>query len=148
MPAFLFEYEHSKVEGVEFRFQTQPVAILPGKVAGSVGAVECVRMDLGAPDASGRRQPQPVHGSNFLIECDMVIEAIGQSRLLDFLARFRGVEVRNGAVVVDPETGQTANPRYYAGGDCVNGGREVVDAVAAGMRAGIAIAKSLDERNG
>jgi glutamate synthase (NADPH/NADH) small chain len=148
MPAFLFEYEHSKLEGVEFRFQTQPVAILPGKVAGRVGAVECVRMDLGAPDASGRRKPQPVHGSNFLIECDMVIEAIWQSRLLEFLAQFRGIEVRHGAVVVDPETGQTANPRYYAGGDCVNGGREVVDAVAAGMRAGIAIAKSLDERNG
>jgi dihydropyrimidine dehydrogenase (NAD+) subunit PreT len=144
MPAFLFEYEHSKLEGVEFRFQTQPVAIRADAAAGRVAAVECVRMELGAPDASGRRKPQPVAGSNFLIECDMLIEATGQSRLLDLLAKFGGVEVRDGNVTVDPETGRTANPRYYAGGDCVNGGREVVDAVAAGKRAGTAIANWLD----
>jgi dihydropyrimidine dehydrogenase (NAD+) subunit PreT len=144
MPAFLFEYEHSKHEGVEFRFQTQPVAIRADAAAGRVAAVECVRMELGAPDASGRRKPQPVAGSNFLIECDMLIEATGQSRLLDLLAKFGGVEVRDGNVTVDPETGRTANPRYYAGGDCVNGGREVVDAVAAGKGAGTAIANWLD----
>ena len=95
-------------------------------------------MELGAPDASGRRKPEPVPGSNFLIPCDMVIPAIGQSRFLDFLGRFRGVELRDGNVVVNPETGRTANPRYFAGGDCVNGGREVVDAVAEGKRAGLA----------
>jgi dihydropyrimidine dehydrogenase (NAD+) subunit PreT len=144
MPAFLFEYEHSRLEGVEFRFQMQPVAIRADAAAGRVAAVECVRMELGAPDASGRRKPQPVAGSNFLIECDMVLEATGQSRFLDLLATFRGVEVRDGNVAVDPETGRTANPRYYAGGDCVNGGREVVDAVAAGKRAGTAIANWLD----
>jgi dihydropyrimidine dehydrogenase (NAD+) subunit PreT len=144
MPAFLFEYQHSKVEGVDFRFQTQPVAIRAGAAAGKVGAVECVRMELGGADASGRRKPEPVAGSNFLIECDMVIEAIGQSRLIDLLAKFRGIEVRDGSVAADPETGRTANPRYYAGGDCVNGGREVVDAVAAGKRAAIAMANWLD----
>ena len=74
-------------------------------------------MELGAPDASGRRKPEPVAGSNFLIECDMVIPAIGQSRFLDFLAQCRGIEVRHGMVVVDPATGRTANQRYYAGGD-------------------------------
>jgi dihydropyrimidine dehydrogenase (NAD+) subunit PreT len=118
MPAFLFEYEHSKLEGV--------------------------RMELGAPDASGRRKPEAVAGSNFLIECDMVIPAIGQSRFLEFLAQCRGIEVRDGAVVVDAATGRTANPRYFAGGDCVNGGREVVDAVAEGKRAGLAMAKWLE----
>ena len=136
MPAFQFEYENAKLEGVRFRFQTQPVAI-------RADGLECVRMELGAPDQSGRRKPEPVPGSNFLIECDMVIPAIGQSRFLEFLSEFRGVELRDGNVVADPETGRTSNPRYYAGGDCVNGGREVVDAVAEGKRAGVAIAKWL-----
>ncbi|HEV2690713.1 MAG TPA: NAD(P)-dependent oxidoreductase [Bryobacteraceae bacterium] len=148
MPAFLFEYEHSKLEGVQFRFQTQPVAIrADSSDARRVGALECVRMELGAPDSSGRRKPEPVAGSNFLIECDMVIPAIGQSRFLEFLAHCRGIEVRNGTVVVDPTTGRTANPRYYAGGDCVNGGREVVDAVAEGKRAGQGMARWLERKD-
>jgi glutamate synthase (NADPH/NADH) small chain len=140
MPAFQFEYENAKLEGVRFRFQTQPVAIRPN-------GLECVRMELGAPDQSGRRKPHPVPESNFLIECDMVILAVGQSRFLELLSEFRGVKLRDGNLVVHPETGQTSNPRYYAGGDCVNGGREVVDAVAEGKRAGKAIAKSLDAAN-
>jgi len=141
MPAFRFEYENAKLEGVRFRFLTQPVAILPN-------AIECVRMELGAPDASGRRKPQPVAGSNFLIECDMVIPAVGQSRFLEFLSEARGVELSDGNVVVDPETGRTSNPRYYAGGDCVNGGREVVDAVAEGKRAAAGIAQWLESQHG
>jgi dihydropyrimidine dehydrogenase (NAD+) subunit PreT len=141
MPAFQFEYENAKLEGVRFRFQTQPVAILPN-------ALECVRMELGAPDHSGRLKPQLVPASNFLIECDMVILAVGQSRFLELLSEFRGVKLRDGNVVVDPETGQTSNPRYYAGGDCVNGGREVVDAVAEGKRAGAAMARWLEARHG
>jgi dihydropyrimidine dehydrogenase (NAD+) subunit PreT len=140
MPAFQFEYENAKLQGVRFRFQTQPVAILQA-------GLECVRMELGTPDHSGRRKPEPLPGSNFLIECDMVILAVGQSRFLELLSEFRAVELRGGNVVVDPETGQTSNPRYYAGGDCVNGGREVVDAVAEGKRAGIAMAKWLDRSN-
>ncbi len=137
MPAFRFEYENAKLEGVRFRFQAQPVAIHPG-------ALECVRMELGAPDESGRRKPEPVPGSNFPIECDMIIPAIGQSRFLEFLSDCRGVELLDGNVLVDPGSGRTSNPRYYAGGDCVNGGREVVDAVAEGKRAGVAIAKWLE----
>ena len=131
MPAFRFEYENSKLEGVRFLFQSQPVAIHPdASDPRRVSAIECVRIELGAPDASGRRRPTLVAGSNFLLPCDMVIPATGQSRFLDFLSRFRGVELREGNVVTDPETGRTSNPRYFAGGDCVNGGREVVDAVA------------------
>jgi dihydropyrimidine dehydrogenase (NAD+) subunit PreT len=145
MPAFLFEYEHSKLEGVQFRLQTQPVAI---RAAASdsrrVGALECVRMELGEPDQSGRRKPEPMAGSNFTIECDMVIPATGQSRFLDFLTKCLGVEVRDGCVVTDAATGRTANPRYYAAGDCVNGGREVVDAVAEGKRAGLGIVSWLE----
>jgi glutamate synthase (NADPH/NADH) small chain len=89
-----------------------------------------------------------VAGSNFSIACDMVILATGQSRFLDFLGRCRGVEVRGGNVVVDPESGRTTNPRYYAGGDCVNGGREVVDAVAEGKRAALGMLSWLEARNG
>jgi dihydropyrimidine dehydrogenase (NAD+) subunit PreT len=149
MPAFLFEYEHAKLEGIQFRFHSQPVAIRASATeSGRVGALECVRMALGAPDASGRGKPHAVQGSNFRIECDMVIPAIGQSRFLDFLRKFRGIEVRDGIVVVDPETGRTANPRYYAGGDCVNGGREVVDAVAEGKRAGLGMVSWLEENHG
>lgn len=141
MPAFQFEYENAKLEGVRFRFQTQPVAVLPN-------GIECVRMELGAPDSSGRRKPEPVAGSNFMIECDMIIPAIGQSRFLEFLSEFRGVNLLDGSVAVIPETGQTSNPRYFAGGDCVNGGREVVDAVAEGKRAGFAMANWLESQHG
>jgi glutamate synthase (NADPH/NADH) small chain len=149
MPAFRFEYEHSKLEGVQFCFQAQPVAILPSPShPNRVGALECVHMELGAPDASGRRKPQPIPGSKVWIECDMVIPAVGQSRFLKFLEGCRGIEVRDGAVVVDPRTGSTSNPRYYAAGDCVNGGREVVDAVAEGKRAGLGIVSWLEARNG
>ncbi len=141
MPAFQFEYDLAKQEGVRFHWLTQPVA-LHGRDA--VESVECVRVDLGPPDRRGRRQPRPVEGSNFQIGCDMVIPSIGQSRLLDFLAQFRDVRLAGGCVVTDPATGETGNPRYFAGGDCVNGGRGVVDAVADGKRAAAAIARRLE----
>jgi len=80
--------------------------------------------------------------------CDMVIPSIGQSRLVEFLSRCRGVEVNQGQVSVRRETGQTANPKYFAGGDSVNGGREVVDAVADGKRAGAGIAAWLEAQHG
>jgi len=80
--------------------------------------------------------------------CDMVIPSIGQSRLLDFLSQFRDIRLAGGLIAVDPATGQTSNPRYYAGGDCVNGGREVVDAVAEGKRAAAGIARKLEAMHG
>jgi len=142
MPAFQFEYDLAKQEGIRFRWLTQPVAI-HGK--DSVESVECVSMELGPPDRRGRRQPQPIPGSNFRLECDMVIPSIGQSRLIEFLSQFRDIQLAGGCVAVHPSTGQTTNPRYFAGGDCVNGGREVVDAVAEGNRAASAIARRLEE---
>jgi glutamate synthase (NADPH/NADH) small chain len=78
----------------------------------------------------------------------MLIPSIGQTRLLDFLSQFRGIQLSGGCVVVDPATGQTGNPRYFAGGDCVNGGREVVDAVAEGKRAAAGIARRLESLHG
>jgi glutamate synthase (NADPH/NADH) small chain len=97
-----------------------------------------------AQDASGT--PVPVEGSEFTIECDVVIPAIGQSPLLELLSQAKGVAVDRGRVVIDRATGQTTNPRFFAGGDCANGGREVVDAVADGKRAALGIAAWLDTR--
>jgi glutamate synthase (NADPH/NADH) small chain len=134
--AFDFEYEHAKREGVSFVWNAQPVAIR--EEIGGVAAIELVRV---RSDAEGDLAEVP--GSNFLLECDLVIPAIGQSPLLEFLSRCRGVQLDGGRVVVERGTGQTTNPKYFAGGDCVNGGREVVDAVADGKRAGIGIAETL-----
>jgi dihydropyrimidine dehydrogenase (NAD+) subunit PreT len=147
MLAFPFEYEHSKLEGVQFCFLAQPLAILPSSSdPARVGALECVRMELGHPDQSGRRVPKAIPGSKLWIDCDMVIPAIGQSRFLKFLEAVRRIEIRDGMVVVDSQTGRTSNPRYYAGGDCVNGGREVVDAVAEGKRAALGMIGWLEGR--
>jgi glutamate synthase (NADPH/NADH) small chain len=136
MPAFGFEYENSKKEGVQFHWLAQPVQIAPN-------GVRLVRTALGPPDASGRRQAVPVPESAFDFPCDMVIPALGQSRLIELLSADRGIRLENGCIEVDRPTGQTANPKYYAGGDCVNGGREVVDAAADGKRAALAILERL-----
>jgi dihydropyrimidine dehydrogenase (NAD+) subunit PreT len=137
MPAFSFEFDHSKVEGVQFHWLAQPVEIV-GKEGRSI-AVKFVETQLGAPDASGRRKAEPIPGSDYAIECDLVIPALGQARLMGELTESRGIAVHRGSIVVDRPTGRTTNPKYYAGGDCVNGGREVVDAVADGRRAALAI---------
>jgi len=141
MPAFSFEYEHSKIEGVRFHWLAQPVEIL--EKDGRVTGIKLAMMQLGAPDASGRRQAMPVDGSYLEFACDMVIPALGQSRFVDLLQRARGIELKGGGIAVDRATGCTTNPKYYAGGDCVNGGREVVDAVADGKRAARAIVEAL-----
>ena len=91
------------------------------------------------------RKLEVIPDSQFTIDCDMVVPAIGQSPLTELLQKLRGVEVRDGRIVADRETGQTGNPRYFAGGDCVNGGREVVDAVADGKRAAMAMLRDLAE---
>ena len=134
--AFDFEYEHAKQEGVRFLWNTRPKAILSN--GAGLTAVECAKVHVGE-DGSFSEVPD----SHFQIECDLVIPAIGQSPLLEFLSKCRGVAVDNGKVAIDRRTGRTKNPKYFAGGDCVNGGREVVDAVADGKRAAIGIAEAL-----
>ena len=140
MPAFSFEYDHSKLEGVLFHWLAQPVEIVVSERCAV--AVKFVDTRLSEPDVSGRRKPEPVAGTEFAVECDMVIPALGQLRLTGLLGETRGIEVRNGMLAVDRPTGRTGNPKYYAGGDCVNGGREVVDAVADGRRAALAMAEA------
>jgi dihydropyrimidine dehydrogenase (NAD+) subunit PreT len=137
MPAFSFEYDHSKVEGVQFHWLSQPVAIVERD--GRAVAVQFVETRLGEPDASGRRRSEPIAGTEFAVACDTVIPALGQGRLSELLSVVPGVEIKGGLIAVDRATGRTGNPKYYAGGDCVNGGREVVDAVADGKRAAMAM---------
>ena len=139
MSAFAFEYERAKQEGVRFHWWTQPVAIQVSRTRSGLDSIECVRVDT---DRHGMLSS--VAGSEFRIACDMVIPAIGQSPLLEFLHSCRGLQLNQGRVQVNRETGQTSNPRYFAGGDCVNGGREVVDAVADGKRAALGIAQVLE----
>jgi dihydropyrimidine dehydrogenase (NAD+) subunit PreT len=135
--AFDFEYEHAKQEGVHFHWSTQPVAVHISD--NDISSIECMRTTL-ATDGSINIMAD----SNFHISCDIVIPAIGQSPLLRFLAQCRDVKLEDGKVVVDRTSGRTTNPKYFAGGDCVNGGREVVDAVADGKRAGVAMASLLE----
>jgi glutamate synthase (NADPH/NADH) small chain len=137
MAAFSFEYEQAISEGVEFCWWTQPVAI---RLSDSkISALGCVRMRSTAGNSLER-----LAGSEFDVLCDMIIPAIGQSPLLEFLESCRGVGIEGGRVQIDRRTGQTAHPQYFAGGDCVNGGREVVDAVADGKRSALAIGRKLE----
>ena len=146
MPAFSFEYDNSKVEGVKFHWNAQPVAII--ERAGRAIGVRFVRTALGAPDASGRRKAEPLPGSEFDFACDMVIPALGQSRVVSLLKNTAGIALNGGLIAVERATGRTGNAKYYAGGDCVNGGREVVDAVADGKRAALAITAQLEAKHG
>ncbi len=133
MSAFEFEYEHAKQEGVQFMWRRLPVAIRPE--AHDRLLLETVQV------RQADRKLEVVPDSAATIDCDLIVPAIGQSPLTELLQKLRGVEVRDGRIVADRETGQTGNPRYFAGGDCVNGGREVVDAVAGGKRAATAMLK-------
>ncbi|HWS52659.1 MAG TPA: NAD(P)-dependent oxidoreductase [Pyrinomonadaceae bacterium] len=145
MPAFPYEYELAKRDAVEFLWQTAPVELLPGGDGGArVGALRCVRMELGEADESGRRAAAPVAGSEFIVPADMVIKALGQQKLRDFLSGIPGVELdAAGRVKVDAGTMRTGNPKFFAGGDCVNGGREAVDAAQMGKLAARGIHESL-----
>jgi glutamate synthase (NADPH/NADH) small chain len=128
MPAYAHEVAEAEAEGVQFGWLTLPVRYLGAE---RVEAVECRRAELGPPDASGRRRPVEVPGSEFLVPADTVVEAIGQRPRAEFLAWIEGLELEGGRIVVDPETGRTGNAKYFAAGDAVNGGATVVEAVRA-----------------
>ncbi len=132
MSAYDFEYTLAKNDGILFHFYTAPQRILGN---GAVEAIECVKMKHGKPDANGCRSLERVSQSEFQIPVDMVIKAVGQNADGDFLRQIHGLEFRDGCAVVNSETLQTANPKYFAGGDCINGGKEVVNAAADGKRA-------------
>jgi glutamate synthase (NADPH/NADH) small chain len=132
MPAYDFEYELAKKDGVIFHFLTSPKRILGNA---QVEALECIKMKLGEPDAESRRRPVPVPNSEFQIPVDMVIKSVGQNIETSFLSAIPNLRIDVDRIWVDPDTLQTSNPKFFAGGDCINGGKEVVNAAADGKRA-------------
>lgn len=133
MPAFPYEYQLAKQDAIVFLWQTHPVRVL-GK-NGVVTGLECLRTELGSPDAKGRRTPAPVPGTEFTVEVDMVVRAVGQQPVTDFLRAVKGLELNKNGTIKSNDRYQTGHPKYFAAGDCTNGGKEVVDAVAEGMAA-------------
>ncbi|HYP52955.1 MAG TPA: FAD-dependent oxidoreductase, partial [Pyrinomonadaceae bacterium] len=121
----------------EFWWQTAPVEILATADGTRAAALRCVRTaPVETDSAGGRRSFQTVAGSEFEIPVDMVIKALGQQKMTDWLSQIAKIKLdAAGRVAVDPDTMQTANPKFFAGGDCVNGGREAVDAAQAGTLA-------------
>lgn len=138
MPASVEEIEAAFEEGITIQFLTAPVEFL-GDNSGSK-ALRCIRMELGEPDDSGRRRPVPIEGSEFNIDIDMLIPAIGQVADLSLLDNGAGVEKSSrNRVVADPVTLATSREGVFAGGDCVYGPWIAIEAVAAGKRAAVSI---------
>jgi heterodisulfide reductase subunit A2 len=137
MPAASYEVAAAEAEGVELNFLMTPVRVI--EKDGRVAAIECVRMELGEPDASGRRRPVPLQGSEFTMEVDTVIAAIGQNVESDGL----GVETKWGNIIVDEVTLESSIPGIFAGGDSVIGPASVVEAVGAGIQAAESIHRHL-----
>ena len=135
MSAYKYEYELAKQDAIEFWWLTAPVEILADE-KNRVAALRCVRMEFGEPDSTGRRSVQSVPNSEIDIPCEMVIKALGQKKMRELLGGISGVELDVvGRVVVNEHTMQTGNEKFFAGGDCVNGGREAVDAAQTGKLA-------------
>jgi len=137
MTAYDFEVKFVQNEGVDIRLTTQPIEIL-GE-GGRVTGIRCVRTELGEPDASGRRSPRPVPGSEFVIPCDQVIKAIGQEKLTQLFDAF-GVATERGYVATDPDL-RTSNPKVFAAGDCARLEGEALTVTAA--RDGKIVAKAI-----
>lgn len=138
LPARREEVHHAKEEGIDFRMLTNPVRIL-ATPEGWVRGLECVRMELGEPDASGRRSPKAVEGSEFTIDCDAVIMALGTSPNPLIKHTTKGLDTdRRGCICAD-EDGRTSRPGVFAGGDAVTGAATVILAMGAGRRAARAI---------
>lgn len=141
MPARLEEIEHAKEEGVKFVFLSCPVEIL-GDEEGRVKAMVCQNYELGEPDESGRRKPIPITGSEYVMEVDTVIMAIGQGPNPLIAATTEDLATnRRGNIIADEKTGATSRPGVFAGGDIVTGAATVILAMGAGKRA----AQSIDE---
>lgn len=144
LPARVEEVHHAKEEGIEFRMLTNPTRVI-GNEKGWVTGLNCVRMELGEEDASGRRSPIEVTGSDFEIACDVVIMALGTSPNPLIASTTAGLETtRRGCIVAD-EDGRTSRKGVFAGGDTVTGAATVILAMGAGRKAAAAIDKYLQE---
>ena len=139
LPARAEEVEHAKEEGIVFHLLNNPTQIL-GDENGNVKGMECIRMELGEPDASGRRRPVEVPGSEFTLDVDCVIMAIGTSPNPLIKSTTPGLETQKwGGIIVNEETGLTSREGVYAGGDAVTGAATVILAMGAGKTAATAI---------
>ena len=141
MPALGHEVREAEDEGVVFRYLTQPVEFLSDGEA--LRGICCVQMELGEPDESGRRRPIPVEGSEFVLEANVALLAVGQTIDTRCLADADLDLARNGAIVIDEQTGRTSRAAVFAGGDVVTGPAIAVDAIGAGHRAADAIDRFL-----
>jgi glutamate synthase (NADPH/NADH) small chain len=143
MPARAEEIHHGEEEGLELYLLTAPVRFT-GDEKGRVKSVECLRMELGEPDDSGRRRPVPVKDSNFALETDMAVIAVGANANPLITSTTPGLKTNKwGYIIADPETGKTLKPRVWAGGDIVTGAATVILAMGAGRLAATSIHKFL-----
>ncbi len=134
MPAVADEVFEAEKEGIPIHFLIAPVKVIKSK--GRVTKLECQKMKLGAPDASGRRRPIPIKGSNFRLGCDSIISAIGEEVDLAYLDE----DIKNTGWSIEADKwGRTSVPNVFAAGDCVTGPKMVVDAIGAGKRVALAI---------
>lgn len=141
IPARAEEVHHAQEEGIKFNLLTNPVAIL-GNEKGWVSGIRCIKMELGEPDASGRRRPIEIKGSEFDIDVDTVIMALGTSPNPLISSTTKGLEInRRKCIIAEDETGKTSREGIYAGGDAVTGAATVILAMGAGKKA----AKAIDE---
>ena len=147
MPARREEIHHAKEEGIEFLFLNNPTKIL-GDEKGRVRGMECIKMELGEPDDSGRRRPVEVPGSEFELDVDAVIMSLGTSPNPLIRSTTPGLDAnRKGCLVADEETMATTREGVYAGGDAVTGAATVILAMGAGKKAAEAMDKYLQEKH-
>jgi glutamate synthase (NADPH/NADH) small chain len=146
MPARIEEIRHAEEEGVKFMFLTNPVKYYSDE-KGRVKEIECIKMKLGEKDASGRRKPVPILGSNFKLKVDTVIVAIGNSPNPLISNTTPGLKIgKNGRIIVDPTTGKTSKERVWAGGDIVRGAATVISAMGDGKLSALSIDKYLSSK--
>jgi glutamate synthase (NADPH/NADH) small chain len=148
MPARGEEIENAEEEGVKLMLLTNPKRFI-GDEKGAVKAIECLKMELGEPDSSGRRRPVTVEGSEFIIEADTVIVALGQNPNPLIRSTTEGLETESwGGIIINEETGMTSIPGVFAGGDAVTGEATVISAMGAGKIAAEGIDKYIREKHG
>ncbi len=147
LPARAEEVHHAKEEGIRFQLLTNPIEFIGED--GRLKRVRCIRMELGEPDESGRRRPVPIEGSEFVIDVDTAVIAIGNGPHPLIPQTTKDLDLnRWGNIVADPETGQTSKVGVFAGGDIVTGAATVIEAMGAGKRAAAAIDAFLNETAG
>ena len=145
MPARAEELHHAKEEGIELKILCNPTEILDDG-NGRVGGMKCIRMELGEPDASGRRRPVEIPGSEFTLEVDTVIMSLGTSPNPLIRSTTPGLETtKKGCLIVNEETNETTREGVYAGGDAVTGAATVILAMGAGKKAAAAFDEALSK---